>query len=64
MGHKANAKAELKCALSDVTHAQQLLHDAIKSVEQDDNKQLIQDTLANVNEALHATRTSTYGFKD
>ena len=64
MGHKPNAKDELKCALSDVTHAQQLLHAAIKSVEQEDNKQLIQDTLANVNEALHATRTSTYGFKE
>jgi hypothetical protein len=64
MGHKPNAKNELKFALSDVTHAQKLLHDAIKSVEKDDNKQLIQDTLSNVNEALHATRTSTYGFKD
>ncbi|GAA0757828.1 MULTISPECIES: hypothetical protein [Clostridium] len=64
MGHKTNAKDELKCALSDITHAQKLLHDAIKTVEKDDNKQLIQDTLANVNEALHATRTSTYGFKD
>ena len=25
MGHKTNAKDELKCALSDITHAQKLL---------------------------------------
>ena len=27
-------------------------------------KQLLQNTLANVNQALSATKTSAYGFKD
>ncbi|MDV4151027.1 hypothetical protein R0131_09270 [Clostridium sp. AL.422] len=63
MGHKPNAKDELKLALTSITHAQELLHDAIDTVEKDNNKQLIQDTLANVNKALNATRTSTYGYK-
>lgn len=64
MGHKPNAKEELKEALNDVLYAQALLHEAIHTVEKDTNKQLLQDTLANVNEALDATRTSAYGFKD
>ena len=55
MGHKPNAKDELKSALT---------NDAIKTVEKEDNKQILQDTLANVNKALNITRTSTYGFKD
>ena len=63
MGHKPDTKAVLKLALSNVTHAQELLNDAIDTVENDDNKQLLQNTLANVNKALNATRTSTYGYK-
>lgn len=63
MGHSPNAKDELKLALNNITHAQELLHDAIDTVENDDNKQLLQNTLANVNKALTATRTSTYGYK-
>lgn len=63
MGHKPNAKDELILALNSITHAQELLHDAIDTVEKDENKQLIQNTLANVNKALNSTRTSTYGYK-
>ena len=64
MGHRPNAKDELKCALNNVVHAQELLNYALATVEKDDNKQLLQDTLSNVNKALNATRTSAYGFKD
>ena len=64
MGHRPNAKDELKKALSNINHAQELLNDAIDTVEQDENKQLLQNTLANVNEALSATKTSAYGFRD
>lgn len=64
MGHKPNAKDELKSALTNITHAQELLHDSIKAVEKEENKQILQDALANVNKALNVTRTSTYGFKD
>lgn len=64
MGHKIDIKRELKFALSDITHAQEVLHSAIKAVEREDNRQILQDTLSNVNKALNATRTSTYGFKE
>lgn len=64
MGHKPNAKEELKAALNDVLYAQSLLNEAIATVENNDNKQLLQNTLSNINEALSATKTSTYGFKD
>ncbi|MBC5628237.1 hypothetical protein H8S20_04950 [Clostridium sp. NSJ-6] len=63
MGHKPSAKEELKAALNDVIYAQSLLYEAIDIVEDNDNKQLLQNTLSNVNEALSATKTSTYGFK-
>lgn len=64
MGYKLNAKEELKVALNAVLYAQSLLYEAIDTVEDNDNKQLLQDTLANINEALSATKTSTYGFKN
>lgn len=64
MGHQPNAKAELKSALSDISHAQELLKEALSSVEKNDNKQLIQNTLSSVNKALDFTRSSSYGFKD
>ena len=63
MGHKPSAKEELKAALNDVIYAQSLLYEAIDIVEDNDNKQLLQNTLSNVNQALSATKTSTYGFK-
>ena len=63
MGHRPNAKDELKLALNSITHAQELLNDAIDTVEKNENKQLLQNTLSNVNKALNATRTSTYGYK-
>ena len=64
MGHKPNAKEELKEALNDVLYAQALLNEAVATVEDYDNKQLLQNTLSNVNEALSATKTSAYGFRD
>ena len=64
MGHKPNAKEELKEALNDVLYAQALLNEALATVENNDNKQLLQNTLVNVNQALSATKTSAYGFKD
>ncbi len=63
MGHRPNAKDELKEALSNINHAQELLNDAIDTVEKEENRQLLQNTLANVNKAINATRTSTYGYK-
>ncbi len=63
MGHRPNAKDELKLALNNINHAQELLHDAINTVEKDENKQILQNTLASVNKALNVTRTSTYGYK-
>ena len=63
MGHRPNAKDELKEALSSINHAQELLNDSIDTVEKDENKQLLQNTLANVNKAVNTTRTSTYGYK-
>lgn len=64
MGHKPNAKEELKAALNDVLYAQALLHEAIATVEDNDNRQLLQNTLSTINEAISATKTSAYGFKD
>ncbi len=63
MGHRPDAKDELKEALSSINHAQELLNDAIDTVEKEENRQLLQNTLANVNKAINATRTSTYGYK-
>lgn len=64
MGHQPNAKDELSEALSDMVHAQKLMNEALQTVEKEDNKQLIQNTLNSVNNALNATRTSAYGFVD
>lgn len=64
MGHKLNPQDEVAKALSDVIHAEDLVKKALKSVEQADNKQLIQNTLNSVNNALDATRTSSYSFTD
>lgn len=64
MGHQPNAKDELNEALSDMVHAQKLMNEALKTVEKEENRQLIQNTLNSVNNALDATRTSAYGFVD
>jgi len=63
MGHRPDSKNELREALSSINHAQELLNDAINTVEKEENRQLLQNTLANVNKAINATRTSTYGYK-
>lgn len=64
MGHQPNAKDELSEALSDMVHAQKLMNEALQTVEKEENRQLIQNTLSSVNNALNATRTSAYGFVD
>ncbi|MPQ43845.1 hypothetical protein [Clostridium tarantellae] len=62
MGHGINSKRELKLALSSVMSAEKLLNEALITVEYDENKQLLQNTLSNVNNALKTTRTASYGF--
>lgn len=64
MGHKTKAKDELQSALTDMIHAQELMNEALKSVEKEDNRQLIQNTLSSVDKAVDTTRTSAYGFVD
>lgn len=64
MGHKPKAKDELQCALTDMLHAQELVQEALQSVEKEENRQLIQNTLSSVDKALDATRTTAYGFVD
>ena len=64
MGHQPNAKDELSEALSDMVHAQKLMDEALQTVEKEENRQHIQNTLSSVNNALNATRTSAYGFVD
>ncbi|MCF0149611.1 MAG: hypothetical protein HUJ77_14600 [Clostridium sp.] len=63
MGHRPDAKDELREALTSINHAQEFLNDAINTVEKEENRQLLQNTLAKVNKAINATRTSTYGYK-
>ncbi|MDO4535952.1 MAG: hypothetical protein Q4B63_09105 [Clostridium perfringens] len=64
MGHKPDPKVEVSQALSDMIHAENLIKEALKTVEKKDNRQLIQNTLNSVSNALDATRTSTYSFND
>lgn len=64
MASKMKAKDELKSALSSINHAKELLNDALNTVEDANNKQMLQNTLSSVNNAVNATQTSTYGFKD
>ena len=64
MGSKPKAKDELKLALNSVNHAKDFLIDALKTVEDNENRQILQNTLASVNDAVNATKTSSYGFKD
>ena len=60
MGSKPKAKDELKLALNSVNHAK----DFLITVEDNENRQILQNTLASVNDAVNATKTSSYGFKD
>lgn len=64
MGHKAKAKDELQAALTDMIHAQELLQEALETVEKEENRQLLQNTSSCVDKALNATRTTAYGFVD
>ena len=64
MGHKPNPQVEVSQALSDMVHAKNLIKEALKTTEKKNNKQLIQNTLNSVSNALNATRTSAYSFND
>lgn len=64
MGHQPKAKDELQAALNDMLHAQELVNEALQTVEKEENRQLIQNTISSVDKALDATRTTAYGFAD
>lgn len=64
MCNRKKAKSELNCALSDIIHAQQLLNEALKSAENKENKQIIQNTLSTLDNAVAATKVSAYGFQE
>lgn len=64
MCHRKKAKQELNSALSDILHAQQLLNEALRCAEKKENKQLLQNTLSTLNDAVETTRSSSYGFQD
>ncbi|MGG5461764.1 hypothetical protein [Clostridium sp. B9] len=60
---KVNIKRELNSAVKNVLHAQEYMNFALNTVEKNDNKQLIQNTLNQINNSLDSTKTSLYGFK-
>ncbi len=62
MGHKPNPQFEVSQALSDMVHAETLIKEALKTTEKTENRQLIQNTLNSVKNALDNTRTSAYSF--
>lgn len=63
MGHSVNPKIELNKAVANISQAQELLNSALNTVEKDDNKQLLQNTLNSVQKAFTSTQTSSYGCK-
>lgn len=62
MAHSVNPKIELNKAVSKVSQAQELLNSTLDTVE-NNNKQLLQNTLNSVDKALKSTQTSSYGCK-
>lgn len=60
---KVNIKRELNSAVKNVLHAQEYMNFALNTVEKNDNKQLIQNTLNQINNSLDSTKTSLYGLK-
>lgn len=58
-----NVKKELNFAVRNALHAQEYIKFALNTVENINNRQLIQDTLNHVNKSLDMTKTSLYGLK-
>ncbi|EIW6613597.1 hypothetical protein MF669_001082 [Clostridium perfringens] len=59
-----NIKRELNLAVKNALHAQEYINLALNTVEKNENKQLIQNTLNNINKCVDMTKTSFYGFKE
>lgn len=59
-----NIKRELNMAVKNAMHAQEYINLALNTVEKNENKQLIQNTLNNINKSVDMTKTSLYGFKE
>ncbi|HAT4283097.1 TPA: hypothetical protein I9088_000966 [Clostridium perfringens] len=59
-----NIKRELNMAVKNAIHAQEYINLALNTVEKNENKQLIQNTLNNINKSVDMTKTSLYGFKE
>lgn len=59
-----NIKRELNLAVKNALHAQEYINLALNTVEKNENKQLIQNTLNNINKFVDMTKTSFYGFKE
>lgn len=61
---KVSIKRELDLAMKNALHAQEYINLALNTVEKNDNRQLIQNTLNQINNSLELTKTSFYGYKD
>ncbi|EGT3599960.1 hypothetical protein FT888_06930 [Clostridium perfringens] len=59
-----NIKRELNFAVKNALHAQEYINLALNTVEKNENKQLIQNTLNNINKSVDMTKTSFYAFKE
>ncbi|MBI6019773.1 hypothetical protein H8J79_02865 [Clostridium perfringens] len=59
-----NIKRELNLAVKNAIHAQEYINLALNTVEKNENKQLIQNTLNNINKSVDMAKTSFYGFKE
>ncbi|WP_338854843.1 hypothetical protein [Clostridium perfringens] len=59
-----NIKRELNLAVKNALHAQEYINLALNTVEKNENKQLIQNTLNNINKSVDMTKTLFYGFKE
>ncbi|NGU67095.1 hypothetical protein [Clostridium perfringens] len=59
-----NIKRELNMAVKNAMHAQEYINLALNTVEKIENKQLIQNTLNNINKSVDMTNTSADGFKE
>ncbi|HAT4115772.1 hypothetical protein [Clostridium perfringens] len=59
-----NIKRELNLAVKNALHAQEYINLALNTVEKNENKQIIQNTLNNINKSVDMTKTLFYGFKE
>lgn len=60
---KVNIKRQLNFAVKNALHAQEYMNFALNTVEKNENRQLIQNTLNQINNSLDSAKTSLYGFK-